>query len=224
MLWNGTANITGAGAGGAGPVIAGPILLLLLKLNAEVMLAAVNKKCSIHTCVCTRTHKLSLHVHQCRQLIIALNKITVTKHTNGSALSSSLPLSSSTMPTGLSTALMPEKFYPPKSLLLPKRAFRSKGQMHSFRAKWCEKYSWLHYDNSTDAAHCYKCMKAEHGNRFLARTKRDPAFISKGFKNWKDATIALNTHLRSDYHKKGCEILELCSTTGDVAENVQGRE
>ena len=47
------------------------------------MLAAVNIKRSIHTCVCTRTHKLSLH--KCSQLIIALNKITVTKHTNGSA-------------------------------------------------------------------------------------------------------------------------------------------
>ena len=63
-------------------------------------------------------------------------------------------------------------------------------------------------------------MKAEHGNKFFARTKRDPAFISKGFKNWKNATIAFNAHLRSDCHKKGCEILELHSTTSDVAENL----
>ncbi|KAL5481387.1 hypothetical protein EMCRGX_G021530 [Ephydatia muelleri] len=92
--------------------------------------------------------------------------------------------------------------------------------MRSFRAEWCEKYSWLHYDNSTDAAYCYICMKAELGNKFLASTKRDPAFISKGFKNWKDATIAFNAHLRSDCHKEGCEILELRSTTNDVAENL----
>ena len=91
--------------------------------------------------------------------------------------------------------------------------------MRSFRAEWCEKYSWLHYDTSTDAAYCYICMKAELGNKFLASTKRDPAFISKGFKNWKDATIAFNAHLRSDCHKEGCEILELRSTTNDVAEN-----
>ena len=63
-------------------------------------------------------------------------------------------------------------------------------------------------------------MKAELGNKFLASTKRDPAFISKGFKNWKDATIAFNAHLRSDCHKEGCEILELRSTTNDVAENL----
>ena len=135
-------------------------------------------------------------------------------------LSSSLPSSSSTKPTGLSIASMPEKFHPLKSFLLPKRAFGSKGQMRSFRAEWCEKYSWLHYDNSTDAAYCYICMKAELGNKFLASTKHDPAFISKGFKNWKDATIAFNAHLRSDCHKEGCEILELRSTTNDVAENL----
>ena len=63
-------------------------------------------------------------------------------------------------------------------------------------------------------------MKAELGNKFLASTKRDPAFISKGFKNWKNATIAFNAHLRSDCHKEGCEILELRSTTNDVAENL----
>ena len=44
-------------------------------------------------------------------------------------LSSSLPSSSSTKPTGLSIVSMPEKFHPPKSFLLPKRAFGSKGQM-----------------------------------------------------------------------------------------------
>ena len=63
---------TGAGAGGAGPAIAGPIFLkniIIIKIQHKVKEVMLNKKRSIHTCVCTRTHNLSLRVHQCRQLI-----------------------------------------------------------------------------------------------------------------------------------------------------------
>ena len=91
--------------------------------------------------------------------------------------------------------------------------------MRSFRAEWCEK-------TAGSIIQCSILLHMYEGklDKFLASTKRDP--LSKGFKNWKDATIAFNAHLRSDCHKEGCEILELRSTTNDVAENlkVQGRE
>ena len=43
-----------------------------------------------------------------------------------------------------SVVMIPNKFHPPKSLLLPKRSFGSKNKKRSFRPEWCEKYSWLH--------------------------------------------------------------------------------
>ena len=69
------------------------------------------------------------------------------------------------------------------------RKIGSKGaEKRSFRAEWCAKYDWLHYDRVADAAFCHLCMTAEHEKNFLASTKRDPAFISRGYTNWKDAT------------------------------------
>ena len=55
--------------------------------------------------------------------------------------------------------------------------------------------------------------------KFLQYQTR-PSFHWQGIKNWKDATIAYNTHLRSDCHKERCEILELRNTTSDVAEQL----
>ena len=42
---------------------------------------------------------------------------------------------------------------------------------------------------------CHLCMSAELKKTFLASTKRDPAFISKGFTCWKDGASAFNMHL-----------------------------
>ena len=81
------------------------------------------------------------------------------------------------------------KFHPSKSLAFPARKFdpRERSNVSSFRAEWCAKYDWLHYDRVADAAFCHLCMTAEQEKKFLASTKRDPAFISRGYTNWKDA-------------------------------------
>jgi len=47
--------------------------------------------------------------------------------------------------------------FPPKSLKLPKCKFGGKGEEQAFRADWCMKYDWLHYNISKDAAFCYLC-------------------------------------------------------------------
>ena len=118
-----------------------------------------------------------------------------------------------------STVMIPSKFHPPKSFLFPKRSFGSKNEKRSFRPEWCEKYSWLHYDASIDAAFCYICMKVEQ-IKYKVSTKREPAFIFKGFTNWKDATVAFNRHLKSDCHREAVEIHELPKKTGDVGEKL----
>ena len=78
------------------------------------------------------------------------------------------------------------------------------------------KHDWLHYDRVVDAVFCHLCLTMERENRFLASTKCDPAFISKGYTNWKDATTARKTHLASQCHKQAIAVKELPKQTGDV--------
>ena len=59
--------------------------------------------------------------------------------------------------TALPTQLV-QQFKPSKSFKFPKRRFGKKGEERSFRAAWCEKYDWLHYNVNADAAFCYLCM------------------------------------------------------------------
>ena len=75
----------------------------------------------------------------------------------------------------------------------------------SFRAEWCQQYSWLHYDVSLDAAFCYLCMRAEHEGKFLVSTKREPSFLSKGYTNWKEAKSTFKKHQTSASHLEALE-------------------
>ena len=115
---------------------------------------------------------------------------------------------------------IPVKFHPSKNYAFPARKFGSKEEKRSFRAEWCEKYDWLHYDRGSDAAFCHLCLTAEHEKRFLASTKRDPAFITRGYTNWRDATKAFSSHLRSRCHKEAVAARELPKQTGDVGERL----
>ena len=119
-----------------------------------------------------------------------------------------------------SSAQVPVKFHPPKGYKFQVRTFGTKGEKRSFRSEWCVKYDWLHYDCTADAAFCHLCMTIELEKRFLASTKRDPAFITKGYTNWKDATSAFNTHMMSQCHKEAVAAMELPRQTGDVCERL----
>ena len=93
-----------------------------------------------------------------------------------------------------------EQFRPTKAFKFPKRQFGSKGEERSFRAEWCDAFSWLHYDVDKDAAFCYLCMRYEVEKKFLVSTKREPAFIFKGFTYWKEGPKAFKKHQGSDCH------------------------
>lgn len=53
--------------------------------------------------------------------------------------------------------------------------------------------------------------------KLLESTKRYPAFISRGYTNWKDATTTFNTHLVSRCHK---EAVAAEKETRDVGEKL----
>ena len=111
----------------------------------------------------------------------------------------------------------PEKFQPDKSFSFPKRTFGR--TTRSFRPEWCELFPWLHYSIDQDAAFCHLCMTAQHEGKFLASTKRDPAFVSRGYTYWKEATTAFKKHQTSDCHKEAIEaIVSLPQQVQDVGE------
>ena len=63
---------------------------------------------------------------------------------------------------------LPVKFHPPRSFKFPRRKF-GKGD------------PWLHYDVSSDSVFYHLCMTAAHEGKLLTSTKKDPAFLSKGY-------------------------------------------
>jgi hypothetical protein len=60
---------------------------------------------------------------------------------------------------------------------------------------------------------------ADSGKKFLASSKREPAFVSKGFTYWKEATTAFRKHQSSDCHKEAIEaVVTLPKQVHDVGE------
>ena len=94
-------------------------------------------------------------------------------------------MASSSHSTSTLHSELPEKFHPGKSLNFPNLTFGKKNEERSYRAEWCEKYPWLHYNIERESAFCYLCMKEDHEGKFFASTKHNAAFLSRGFTYWR---------------------------------------
>ena len=66
-------------------------------------------------------------------------------------------------------------------------------------------YCWLRYDVLQDSALCHVCMTAEFEKKYLASTKRDPAFITTRYTYWKEAVTAFKRHANSACHREAIE-------------------
>ena len=115
---------------------------------------------------------------------------------------------------------LPEQPHQPKKFKFPRRSFAQKVmKSRSFQAQWFDHFKWLHYDEEMDAAFCHVCAKAEDNGRLSGSTQKDAAFLTKGFTNWKDATMSFTRHKVSDCHKEAFEaMITLPKTISDVAE------
>ena len=60
-------------------------------------------------------------------------------------------------------------------------------------------------------AFCHMYMMAEFENKFLARTKTDPAFSNTGFTSWKEAITAFKKHTNSACHLHVTETVKILS-------------
>lgn len=107
----------------------------------------------------------------------------------------------------------------PKHFPFPKRPFgKNAAVQRTFQASWFDKFKWLHYDESADSVVCHLCSRAHHEGKLKSATK-DSAFISSGFKNWKDATTGFRQHEGSKCHADAVLVMTvLPATTPDVGE------
>lgn len=116
--------------------------------------------------------------------------------------------------------VVPPKPHQPQSFHFPKRSFgKSKIVERSFQPGWFNKWPFLHYDESIDCVFCHVCLMSFKLKRIKSSTRADPAFVTCGFHNWKDATIAFRNHEQSACHTEAVEtMVTIPSTVPDVGE------
>ena len=104
-------------------------------------------------------------------------------------------------------------------LKYPKRSFGNRPEK-SFCKEWYRKFPWLHYDEKRDAVSCFPCMNTANKQRLPVSTKRDDAFIARGYKNWKRGTTGFKTHEASECHREATEVIELPRNCADIGEKL----
>ena len=72
-----------------------------------------------------------------------------------------------------------------------------------FQNSWYVEYPWVHIHDHK--SFCFPCLKALNSN--VIATKADPAFTSKGFKNWKKAKDKMAAHAASHAHKLAATVI-----------------
>ena len=89
-----------------------------------------------------------------------------------------------------------------RSLKFPQHEFGQKRVVkRSFQPQWFDRWPWIHYDESCDAAFCFLCVKAYCQKKIDNISSLETTYISTGYTNWKDASMKFNNHEESRCHK-----------------------
>lgn len=97
----------------------------------------------------------------------------------------------------------------PKKYSFPARQFGNKGEKRSFKVAWFDSWKWIDYHEVSDSVTCYYCSRAST-QKLLTKGlygKREEAFLSNGFTNWKDACASFRRHEMSKYHLDAVQVL-----------------
>lgn len=121
--------------------------------------------------------------------------------------------------------LLPEEPYQPKDLKFPQRDFgKTKIVKRSFQPSWYSKWPWLHYNHNDDTVLCFTCAKAAAQKKLQWSSSADLAFISRGFYNWKDATVKFTQHAATKCHQESVlKVITLPSSSRDIAESMSAQ-
>ena len=120
---------------------------------------------------------------------------------------------------------LPEVPNQPKDLQFPQRSFgKTKIVKRSFQPSWCDKWQWIHYNENEDSVLCFTCAQAATQKKVQWSTNADLAFISRGFYNWKDATVKFTQHAASKCHEESVlKVVTQPSTSKDIAESMSAQ-
>ena len=112
---------------------------------------------------------------------------------------------------------VPDNPYQPVNISFPSCTFGvSKLVNRAFQQSWFKKFTWLHYDVTSDSAFCFACCKAFKQGKLRCTGLTEHSFIINGFVNWKDATRAFTKHEASNFHKQAVDSLVVKSTVGEL--------
>ena len=106
----------------------------------------------------------------------------------------------------------------PSDFNFPSRSFGAKEVKRSFQPSWFQKWSWLNYREGSDSVICLYCSYAVE-NKLLAGAlykKRENAYFTTGFTNWKDATTSFKAHEQGQYHIDAVKVM--ATPRMDIAE------
>lgn len=103
----------------------------------------------------------------------------------------------------ISTSVKPNQ--PSTNTEIPQQVFGTTDGMEkekrlSFQVSWFKQFPWLHYCSARKAILCFHCMTACEKQLLTLVTKRDDAFSSVGYTNWKHAKERFKIHERSAAH------------------------
>ena len=117
--------------------------------------------------------------------------------------------------------LPPAPHQPTASFVYSKRAFGKKNVVwRSFQQAWFKQWTWLHYDEANDVAYCHLCVSALKQKK-MKQCNAKPSFLSTGFSNWKDATVAFKKHHLSACHHSAVDVMiTIPATTRDIGEQL----
>ena len=87
----------------------------------------------------------------------------------------------------------------PQNFKYLKRKFGSRPET-SFNLSWYKLYPWLEYNVKTDITLCEVCISQGKKGNLTLSTKKQNAFISIGFLNWKKASEKFRKYQQSSCH------------------------
>ncbi len=120
---------------------------------------------------------------------------------------------------------LPDQAHQPRTYKFPQRQFGKKVVSNrSFQPLWFDKWPWLHYLENQDTVLCFTCAQANQQDKIQWSSNADKSFISKGFYNWKDATVKFVQHLASSCHKEAVlKMITMPASSMNVAESLSAQ-
>ena len=106
----------------------------------------------------------------------------------------------------------------PKNYDYPKRKFGNRER--AFLPEWFKSFPWLHYVNEKDVVLCSICRPHNLSGYLKLLNKKDGAFLTDGFSNWKKTVKKFQAQEKSKCHSEALSMEVICDTNRNVSEMI----